>query len=203
MKKLAAQDFEDVLQVSSVCVVSFLTLHILCQCCIPCFEGLLPAPHNNSVIKLLYLAVYWHSIAKLRMHSETTLKILDNVTVLFAKALQHFKEVTCPQFNTVETDCKYAARRRAAERRIARRRADIEQSATSTSVMTPPMVGPTWPRVRSTLGSDYLPALSQGTSLLRLDCGLTSYYLHCYRTHPMSRDWGCTSMSFPYLSMRP
>ena len=28
-------------------------------------------------------------------------------------------------------------------------------------------------------------------------------YLHCYRVHPMSRDWDCTSMSFPYLSMRP
>ena len=30
------------------------------------------------------------------------------------------------------------------------------------------MVGSTWPRVRSTLGSDCLPALSQGTALLRL-----------------------------------
>ena len=71
------------------------------------------------------------------------------------------------------------------------------------NVTTPPMVGPTWPRVHSALGSDCLPALSQGTALLRLDCGLTSYYLHCYRAHPMFRDWGCTSMSFPYLSMRP
>ena len=35
-------------------------------------------------------------------------------------------------------------------------------------VMTPPMVGSTWPRVRSTLESDCLPALSQGTALLRL-----------------------------------
>ena len=60
-------------------------------------------------------------------------------------------------------------------------------------VMTPPMVGPTWPRVRSTLGSDCLPTLSQGTASLRLAYGLTSYCLHCYRAHPMSRDWGCTS----------
>ena len=35
-------------------------------------------------------------------------------------------------------------------------------------VMTPLMVGSTWPRVRSTLGSDCLPALSQGTALLCL-----------------------------------
>ena len=45
----------------------------------------------------------------------------------------------------------------------------------SEDVMTPPMVGPTWPRVRSTLGSDCLPALSQGTASLCLACGLTSH----------------------------
>ena len=35
-------------------------------------------------------------------------------------------------------------------------------------VTTPPMVDSTWPRVRSTLELDCLPALSQGTALLRL-----------------------------------
>ena len=35
-------------------------------------------------------------------------------------------------------------------------------------VMTPPMVGSTWPRVRSTLELDCLPALSQGTASFRL-----------------------------------
>ena len=34
--------------------------------------------------------------------------------------------------------------------------------------MTPPMVGSTWPRVRSTLESDCFPALSQGTASLCL-----------------------------------
>ena len=93
---------------------------ILFQCCIPCFEGLLPAPHDNSVQKLLYLMSYWHSLAKLRVHSETTLKVLDHVTALFARALCHFKEVTCPCFNTVETDYEYQARCHAAEQRMSR-----------------------------------------------------------------------------------
>ena len=35
-------------------------------------------------------------------------------------------------------------------------------------VTTPPMVGSTWPRVRSTLGSDCSPALSQGATSLCL-----------------------------------
>jgi len=99
----------------------------MCQCCIPCFEGLLPAPHNDSIVKLLFLASYWHSLAKLRLHSETTLKVLDNVTVLFARALRHFKEVTCPCFNTVETDREYNARRRGAERRMSHQQANTEQ----------------------------------------------------------------------------
>ena len=36
----------------------------------------------------------------------------------------------------------------------------------SLDVKAPPMVGPTWTRVRLTLGSDCLPTLSQGTILL-------------------------------------
>jgi hypothetical protein len=111
MKKLAARDFEDILQVSmilrSFCIPAIQFFR--CQCCIPCFESLLPAPHNDYVLRLLYLASYWHSLAKLRLHSETTLKVLDNVTVLFARALRHFKDVTCPCFNTVETEREYSA----------------------------------------------------------------------------------------------
>ena len=42
------------------------------------------------------------------------------------------------------------------------------QMLRNADVMTPPMVGSTWPRVRSTLESDCLPALSQGTALFCL-----------------------------------
>ena len=66
------------------------------------------------------MAAYWHSLAKLRIHSETTLKVLDNVTALLAKSLRHFAQVTCPSFNTVESDHEYNARRRAAEMRTSR-----------------------------------------------------------------------------------
>ena len=130
MKKLAARDFEDILQVSVVCMVCQYTAteSVLFQCCIPCFEGLLPAPHDGSVQKLLYLASYWHSLAKLRVHSETTLKVLDHATALFARALRRFKEVTCPCFNTVETDCEYQARRRTAEQRLSRQQTSAVHS---------------------------------------------------------------------------
>ena len=63
-------------------------------------------------------------------------------------------------------------------------------------VTTPPMVGSTWPRVRSTLESDCLPALSQGTASFLSRCGLIDCRFHCHHAYPMSRDWGCISTSY-------
>ena len=55
-------------------------------------------------------------------------------------------------------------------------------------VKAPPMVGPTWTRVRFTLGSDYLPTLVQGTGLPLLPLSmLYSLFAH---TCPMSDDTG-------------
>ena len=53
----------------------------------------------------------------MRKHTKTTLKVLDDVTILFAKALRYFAEVTCPAFDTEETEREYDIRRRAHENR--------------------------------------------------------------------------------------
>ena len=47
------------------------------------------------------------------------------------------------------------------------------------------------------------PRVVSGDHLASSRCGLIVCYLHCHRAYPMSRDWGCTSMSSPYLSMWP
>ena len=68
--------------------------------------------------------------------------------------------------------------------------------------MTPPMVGSTWPRVRSTLGSDCLPALSQGTISLYLFMDLLIVIFLSLRAHvwcPMSGDLGVVLVRFIYL----
>ena len=68
--------------------------------------------------------------------------------------------------------------------------------------MTPPMVGSTWPRVRSTLGSDCLPTLSQGTILLYLFMDLLIVIFLSPRAHvrcPMSGDLGVVLVHFIYL----
>ncbi|KAH7919092.1 hypothetical protein BV22DRAFT_1185026, partial [Leucogyrophana mollusca] len=100
MSKLAARDFEDIL-----------------QCCIPCFDGLFPAPHNDTILELLYVMAYWHSLAKLRMHTDSSLKLLELATTLLGQRIRFFAEDTSKHFRTIETDKEYRARMRATQRR--------------------------------------------------------------------------------------
>ncbi|KAK0492151.1 hypothetical protein EDD18DRAFT_1311005 [Armillaria luteobubalina] len=67
MKKLAACDFEDLLQI----IEGEAFIHY--QCTIPVFEGLLPEPLNTSLMTLLYQVAEWHVLAKLHMHTEQSL----------------------------------------------------------------------------------------------------------------------------------
>ncbi|KAJ2924212.1 hypothetical protein H1R20_g12890, partial [Candolleomyces eurysporus] len=86
MKKLAARDFEDIL-----------------QCSIPVFDGLLPDEHDNrAILKLLYRTAEFHAFAKLRMHTDKTLSHLESLTVQFGKEIRHFRDNLCPRFDTVE-----------------------------------------------------------------------------------------------------
>lgn len=103
MKQMAARDFEDILQVRFYTL--FITLHDVYphnQCAIPAFDGLLPEPHNTNVLALLNTCASWHAMAKLRMHTDETLKLLDNTTVRLGKQLRHFASQTCIAFKTQE-----------------------------------------------------------------------------------------------------
>ncbi|KAJ3573756.1 hypothetical protein NP233_g2220 [Leucocoprinus birnbaumii] len=95
MKQMAAHNFEDLL-----------------QCAIPCFDGLLPEPHDRHLRKLLYRFAEWHALAKLRMHSDTTLDLLDNLTREIGHLLRHFRDNTCSAFSTMELPREVAARQR-------------------------------------------------------------------------------------------
>jgi hypothetical protein len=92
MKKLAACDFEDLL-----------------QCSIPAFEDLLDEPHNKRLMKLLYRTAEWHAFAKLRMHTNSTLEHLEVLTKEFGYLMQQFRDLTCSEFRTAELPCEAAA----------------------------------------------------------------------------------------------
>ncbi len=53
-------------------------------------------------MKLLYRLSEWHSLAKLRMHTETSLELMEEVTKELGDLLRQFRRLTCSHFSTVE-----------------------------------------------------------------------------------------------------
>lgn len=82
------------------------------QCAIPAFEHLLPAPHNEIILDLLFEFAYWHALAKLRLHTDTTLSFLETSTKRLGRYARRFAATTCKAFRTVELPHEETARRR-------------------------------------------------------------------------------------------
>ncbi|KAG1835330.1 hypothetical protein DFJ58DRAFT_670434 [Suillus subalutaceus] len=114
MKKMAARDFDDIL-----------------QCAIPVFDGLLPEPHNRNVLTLLSTCASWHALAKLRMHTDETLKLLDVATATLGKQFRHFQKITCSAFKTHEL-------KREAERRQRQKLRNLVGSGEAVAVKSTP-----------------------------------------------------------------
>jgi hypothetical protein len=119
MKKLAARDFEDLLQVRISLCDHVYSQHADngIQCAIPVFDSLLPEPHNSAVLRLLFICSHWHGLAKLRLHTDNTLKILDNTTREIGVAFRKFTVKTCPAFNARELKREVEARQRRKQER--------------------------------------------------------------------------------------
>ena len=82
------------------------------QCSIPVFDGLLPEPHNTDIIQLLFVCAHWHGLAKLRMHTDYTLKVFEETTVSLGVRFRAFVRKTCPHFDTRELQRETDARKR-------------------------------------------------------------------------------------------
>ncbi|KAG1732431.1 uncharacterized protein EDB91DRAFT_1251784 [Suillus paluster] len=87
LSNLAARNFEDLL-----------------QCSIPVFKGLLPKGHNKIIMDLLFIMAHWHGLAKLRMHSDLTLAILDQQMTDLSEQFRKFKATVCAAYSTQELD---------------------------------------------------------------------------------------------------
>ncbi|KAH6904929.1 hypothetical protein BKA70DRAFT_1431513 [Coprinopsis sp. MPI-PUGE-AT-0042] len=98
MARKAARDYEDLLQL---------------KCSLPVFDSLLPPPHNEIVMDLLFLLCQWHGLAKLRLHHDLTLQLLDDTTTLLGSQFRNFQVNTCDKVKTVElqTEADRRARR--------------------------------------------------------------------------------------------
>lgn len=92
------------------------------QCSIAAFKGLLPSPHNEILMDLLFLLCNWHALAKLRIHHDLTLEMLDRATMELASQFRKFETETCRWVPTVELQREVQARvRRAAGKVITQR----------------------------------------------------------------------------------
>ncbi|KAG9085750.1 hypothetical protein FS749_004132 [Ceratobasidium sp. UAMH 11750] len=113
LKRLAARDFEDIL-----------------QCCAPVFKGLLPTEIDSQVQELLFSLARWHALAKLRLHTSATLKKLADDTKKLGDQLRAFQAATA-DLVVLETPREFAARqRRAASREQNQRQMGKSQTVT-------------------------------------------------------------------------
>ncbi|KAG8741835.1 hypothetical protein FRC12_015532, partial [Ceratobasidium sp. 428] len=96
LKRLAARDFEDVL-----------------QCCIPVFKGLLPNSIDAQTQRLLFCLTRWHALAKLRQHTSATLRHLSIETTKLGDKMREFEAITAGLV-VFETPREFRARQRRA-----------------------------------------------------------------------------------------
>jgi hypothetical protein len=80
------------------------------KCAFPVFEGLLPEPHNSSILRLLFTCAHWHALAKLRMHTDATLDVLDTLTTALGAEFRTFRNTVCQAYATRELARETAAR---------------------------------------------------------------------------------------------
>lgn len=74
------------------------------------FDGLLPEPHNTAILDLLFEIAHWHGLAKLRLHHDRTLDIMQAVTVSVGIKLRRFAQHTCASFSTKELPREFNSR---------------------------------------------------------------------------------------------
>jgi len=81
---------------------------------------LLPLPFNAIVLDLLFELATWHSLAKLRLHTERTLDYLDTSTTHLGWFLRKFSRETKKVYLTKELPSEEAARGRRHAAKVAK-----------------------------------------------------------------------------------
>lgn len=76
----------------------------------PVLDLLLPAPHHDIVMDLVFYLVTWHALAKLRLHTTRTINLFEQVTTSLHRAARQFLHETCEDYVTLELPKEEAAR---------------------------------------------------------------------------------------------
>ena len=140
---------------------------MIAQCTLPVFKDLLPEPHNSIVLELCH----WHGLAKLQLHTNETLQIMDNITCFLRNTLHKFASNTCTAFSTQELKCEALC--------CHHHKAQTHSSATST------LTNSTLACQLKTLNlhTYKLRALGDYTSSIRMFGSMDSYSTQAVSTH--------------------
>ena len=76
----------------------------------PVFEGLLPSNHDDIVQTLLFRFAEWQALAKLRLHTEDTVALLDQALRRLGTQIRKFQHITCTVFQAKELPQETARR---------------------------------------------------------------------------------------------
>lgn len=85
------------------------------QCIIPVFEGLFPQEHKHhekAILDTLFLLATWHAYAKLRLHTEDTLRSFEDLTKPLGEKLRLFAGKITEDFVVKELPKETAAKAR-------------------------------------------------------------------------------------------
>lgn len=118
LSRMTAHEYANMLEVWH-CVSRGVGINVS-QCATPCFEHLFPDPWDGEVQSLLFTLARWHKLAKLRLHTDSTLRQLEIVTRDFGDAMRKFRDGCCEEFETFETPAEQDKRVRAAQAAAAR-----------------------------------------------------------------------------------
>jgi hypothetical protein len=72
----------------------------------------LPKKHDKIIQKLLFELATWHGLAKLRLHTDSTLINLENSAIRLGGILRKFKTEVCSAYATRDLPSEEAARGR-------------------------------------------------------------------------------------------
>jgi hypothetical protein len=76
------------------------------------FEGLLDKPFNGIILDTLYIMCFWHSLAKMQVHTKSTLVIFEDATIALGWYLWRFAVAIDGHFEVKESEWEFKARKK-------------------------------------------------------------------------------------------
>jgi hypothetical protein len=101
------------------------------QCALPVLDGLLPKEFQGVVNKLVFSANDWYALAKLRLHTDSSLRLLERRTTDIGRLMRQYSRVTA-DVHMVELPAEVEKRKRHAAK-VAQKNGDAQGSRADTS----------------------------------------------------------------------